>query len=113
MDHERGNWYLFTGLLIGLFLGILFTRLVQPPSSMDTAPESLQAVFLDEYRLLIARAYQADGDLVRAKARLDLLHDEDPRLVLEQQAQRILASGAPEQDARALAQLAADLQQER
>lgn len=113
MDRERGNWYLFTGLLIGLVLGIFVTRLVRPPSIVESTPESLQAAYQDEYRLMIARAYQVNGDLVRAKARLDLLRDENLLLVLEQQAQRILASGASEQDARALAQLAADLQQER
>lgn len=113
MDRKRGNWYLITGLLIGLILGYLLTRFIQPPMEMDTAPYSLQPSYKDEYRLIIASAYVANGDLVRAKARLDLLQDPDPVFILEQQAQRILASGASEQDARALAQLAADLQQER
>ncbi len=112
MSEKRGHWYLFTGILIGVIVGLLFTRFVQPPPVENTSPANLQVDYKDDYRILIARAYLANSDLVRAKARLELLGDNDYHQVLEVQAQRILTGGGSEGDARALAKLAADLQNE-
>ncbi len=60
---------------------------------------------------MIAAAYLANGDLVRAKDRLKLLKDEDPYRTLAEQAQRTLAEGTFPQDARALGMLAIALGQ--
>jgi len=111
MSDERGPLYLVTGLLIGIVLGVLHTWIVQPVEYIDTSPASLRPDFKDQYRALIAMAYVANGDLVRANARLELLQDEDVFRALAEQAQRTLAEGADIEAARALGVLAIALGQ--
>ena len=109
---ERGNWYLITGVVLGIILGILFTWVISPVEYVDTAPESLTNEFKDQYRVLIASAYVANGDLVRAKARLELLGEADTYLVVAEQAQQMLAEGGSVEEAQALGRLALALGQE-
>ena len=111
MREERGPWYLLTGLVIGAVLGVLYAWGLQPVQYTNTTPASLRADFKDQYRALIASAYMADGDLVRARARLELLKDQDVYQVLAVQAQQSLAAGKAPQEARALGMLAVALGQ--
>lgn len=111
MREERGPWYLLTGIVIGAALGVLYAWVLQPVQYTNTTPASLRADFKDNYRALIASAYMADGDLVRARARLDLLKDQDVYQVLAVQAQQSLAAGKAPQEARALGMLAVALGQ--
>ncbi len=108
---ESFPWYLLTGWVIGLGLGLLVAWVIAPVQYVDTAPASLRADFKEAYRLLIARAFLYDGSLPRAKARLALLEDPDPVRALAAQAQRALAQGRPEVEVRALGNLAAALGQ--
>lgn len=111
-EDERGNWYLLTGVVLGIMLGILFAWVISPVEYVDTAPESLTNEFKDQYRVLIASAYVANGDLVRAKARLELLDEADIYLVVAEQAQQMLAEGGSVEEAQALGRLALSLGQE-
>ncbi|MGB6422193.1 MAG: hypothetical protein WBF05_10200 [Anaerolineales bacterium] len=111
-EDERGNWYLLTGVVLGIILGILFAWVISPVEYVDTAPESLKDEFKDQYRVLIASAYVANGDLVRAKARLELLDEADIYLVVAEQAQQMLAEGGSVEEAQALGRLALSLGQE-
>jgi hypothetical protein len=70
---------------------------------------TLKTPIKDEYRVLIAQSYVATEDLVRAKARLELLDAKIDPLYLEQLAQRLQSTGGFELEAQALARLAADL----
>ena len=110
-EDERGNWYLLTGVVLGIILGILFAWVISPVEYVDTAPESLKDEFKDQYRVLIASAYVANGDLVRAKARLGLLDEADIYLVVAEQAQQMLAEGGSVDEAQALGRLALALGQ--
>lgn len=115
-EEKRGPWYLFTGLLIGVLIGVGYTRFFQPVEYVDTSPASLRLDYKDQYRALIAAAYLANGDLVRARARLDLLQDADSVRALTEQAQRKLAEeggsgGGISEEARALGLLAVALGQ--
>ncbi|MGB6421806.1 MAG: hypothetical protein WBF05_08195, partial [Anaerolineales bacterium] len=110
-EDERGNWYLLTGVVLGIMLGILFAWVISPVEYVDTAPESLTNEFKDQYRVLIASAYIANGDLVRAKARLELLDEADIYLVVAEQAQQMLAEGGSVEEAQALGRLALALGQ--
>ena len=111
MTKDRGPWYLLTGLIIGGVIGLLYAWLVQPVQYTNTTPASLRSDFKDQYRSLIALAYMSNGDMVRAKARLELLKDEDSYRALAEQAQRTLAYGGFPQEARALGLLAVALEQ--
>ncbi|MBN1146336.1 MAG: hypothetical protein JXA78_03700 [Anaerolineales bacterium] len=111
-DEERGPWYLLTGLLLGVVLGLAYAWGVQPVEYVDTSPASLRKDFKDQYRALIAASYLANGDLVRAKARLELLGDEDMYRAISEQAQRTLAQDGSTHQARALGLLAIALGQE-
>ena len=111
MNEKRGPWYLLTGLIIGIGLGLLYAWVVRPVQYTNTAPNSLRADAKDQYRAMIAAAYMANGDLLRARARLELLQDADLYRTLAEQAQRTLADGSSPQEARALGILAVALGQ--
>jgi len=110
MSERRRPYYLITGLVLGLLLGMLYARAINPPVLVNLTPGRLNPVDQDQYRLMIALAFQADSDLGRAIARLDLLGD-NPLADLASQAQRMLAGGGSMEDARALALLAQALAQ--
>lgn len=109
-NQKRGNWYLLTGLVIGLALGLVYSWFINPVQYIDTDPASLEASYKDEYRKVIAMAYQANQNLGRARERAALLDPDSPIRVLAGQAQRLIAEDQASAEARALALLAADLQ---
>jgi hypothetical protein len=94
------------GLVLGLGLGLLFAWVVRPVNYVDTAPVSLRADFKDQFRLSIAAAYAADGNLPRAQARLRQLGDIDPAATLMDQSRHAAGPGGSAQAALALAGLA-------
>lgn len=106
---KHSNWYLVTGLILGLVLGLAYTWLVNPVIYRNTAPANLDETSKDIYRSLIAQVYAQTGNLERAVHRLELLEDEQVVLVLGSQAQRALAADHQE-EAHALALLASHLQ---
>jgi hypothetical protein len=107
----QSNWYLLTGLLLGLGLGLVYAWVLSPVRFVDTSPASLRSDFKDQYRLLIAITYQDSGDLTRARSRLALLGDPDPVTTLTNQAQRLLLAGDTTNSASPLAILAQAIQQ--
>ncbi len=110
MEQNRGNWYLFTGLILGLIMGMVYAWVLSPITEVDTHPNLLREDYKDIYRSLISRAYQANNNLPRAEARLALIGDEEPTLALAAQAQRFLADGGDNEMAKILANLSAALQ---
>jgi hypothetical protein len=111
MKERRGHWYLLTGLALGLVVGLLYAWLISPVKYINSSPASLKTGFKEQYRALIAAAYAADNNLTRAKARLELLGETDVPRLLAEQAQRTLAEGGSQNDARALGLLAVALGQ--
>lgn len=108
-QENRGSWYLLTGLLIGVGLGLSYAWLVSPVQYIDTEPRTLAAPYKEQYRKIIALAYQVERDIGRARERVLLLDADDPVRVLAAQAQRMIAADAPAEEARALSILASDL----
>ena len=102
MRDERGYWYLLTGFVIGIVLGLVYAWLISPQQYKDTSPASLQPEFKDQYRAMIAAAFVATGNLPRAEARLQLLDDQDVVRTLTEQAQLTLAEGSSPRQAQAL-----------
>ncbi|MEL7643612.1 MAG: hypothetical protein AAGU25_05855 [bacterium] len=109
MKEKRGYWFLLTGLVVGLALGLLYAWLLNPVSYIDTSPSTLRQDYRDQYRLLIARAFAFNQDRGRASARLRLLGDEDPVQALVVQAQQVLAQGGSRYSADVLAVLSQSL----
>ncbi|MBN2045028.1 MAG: hypothetical protein JW757_08420 [Anaerolineales bacterium] len=112
MPERKSPFYLLTGLLFGLILGVVYAWVLTPQEALETQPSMLRSDFKDTYREMIARAYLYSNDLGRAKARLALLDDEDPVRELAVQAQLSLGQDAENRPAHALAALAAALQEE-
>jgi hypothetical protein len=110
MDQNRSNWYILTGLVLGLIMGLVYAWMISPVEEVDTHPHLLREDYKDIYRALIARAYQANNNLPRAEARLELISDDDPALALAAQAQRYLAEGGDVEVAKVLANLSSALQ---
>jgi hypothetical protein len=109
MREERGPWYLLTGLVIGVIIGLVYAWRVAPVKYVDTSPATMRQDFKDQYRALIASAFAADNDLARAQARLDLLKDPDSAQSVAIQAQQALAGGKSPAEAHALGLLAVAL----
>jgi hypothetical protein len=109
-DERRPYWFVLTGVVIGIVLGLLYAWVWVPVEHIDTHPVTLRDDFKDTYRALIALGYTANGDEGRARARLALLGDPDPARTLAIQAQQTLADGGSADAARALGILAAALE---
>lgn len=103
---DRGPWYLFTGLVLGILAGLLFAWVVSPVEYTNTAPASLRGDFKDHYRVLIAVAYLSNGDFARARARLELLQDPDAVGALSLQAQLAQGQNRPQSEVSGLIALA-------
>lgn len=84
-------YYLVTGVILGILAGLLVSWVLLPVQYVNTSPVTLRTDYKDEYRGLIAAAYQSTGDLERARARLGVLGDPEPSAALLEQSLR--ASG--------------------
>ncbi len=111
MREKRGSWYLLTGLILGILIGLVLAWMLPPTAVSNSGPNSLRQDYKDAYRALVALAFDATGDQKRANARLELLGDEDIAGVLAAQSQRYLAEGYSYTEALALARLSAALGQ--
>ncbi len=108
-ERKQGSWYLLTGFILGLLIGLVYTLLINPVIYIHSTPASLQEEDKDGYRSLIAQVYAVTSDLERAQLRLALLEDDHPVYALGAQAQRCAAEGNIT-EAQALALLASALQ---
>ncbi len=108
---DRGPWYLLTGLVIGVVIGLLYAWLFSPVQYINTAPASMRSDFKAQYRALAAVAYMASGNLNRAQLRLAELKDGDLSSQVAAQAQAWLDGTHPDSEVRALNVLAAAMQQ--
>ncbi len=111
MNEKKGPFYLFTGLIIGLLVGVIVSRFMLPVSYTDTEPATLRTDQREVYRSMVARAFLMEADVNRARSRLELLQDASPVEELIAQAQSLLANKGDEQSARAMALLAASFSQ--
>lgn len=90
---KRIPWDIVLALLAGLALGLVYSWVISPARVIDAQPASLRFDFKDQYRSVVAAAYEATSNLARAQARLALLGDTNPIEALNAQAQRMLVSG--------------------
>lgn len=112
MNQSRGHWYLLTGAVVGLVLGLVIAWWIAPVQPTAASPASLRADFKDEYRYMISVAYTATGNLGRARARLALLADKNTIAALDDQAKRMLANNIAPNVVRNLTNLSLELQKD-
>ena len=110
MNQGRGSLYILTGLLVGFILGLVYSWWIQPASASYIKPNTLAQEEKDRYRTVIAMAFISNGDLVRARARLELLGEPDLYQSVFANLQRAIAAGRPLEEIRALRLLAGALQ---
>jgi hypothetical protein len=112
MKEQRPQSFLFivTGVFLGLILGVMSAWFLFPVDQSNNHPQSLRADYKLRYRVLTAIAYVANGDLGRAEARLNLLGEQITFHSLAAEAQIFLGEGEDENTARAMALLAAGLE---
>ena len=96
---------LLTGLSLGLALGLFYSWVIAPTEYTDTAPDSLRADFKNDYVIMIARTYLADGNLDSARSRLAPLNLSNPGQFAADLTATLIQSGAPPDDLRALSAL--------
>ena len=111
MTEKQGSWYLLTGLLLGIAIGMVISLLLLPVRYTGVDPAVLGTRNQETYRSLVAKAFLAEGNTPRALFRLALLKDENPADELNEQAQRILSKDGDQAAARALVLLAAAVNQ--
>ena len=96
---------LITGLGLGMYVGWV----VSPVRYVDTDPASLAETYKDDYILMTATLYSADGDLAAAQTRLATLGFDNPGSAVAEAAQRFINAQRAEAELRRVAGLAAAL----
>ena len=110
MDDKQSSLYLVSGVIIGILLGLLYSIVIDPVTLIDNSPAALNEKSKASFRILAASAYQQNGDLGRARHRIELLSEDNPISMLSIQAQTLLAAQGDADTARSLALLASDLE---
>lgn len=92
---------LAAGLALGLVIGWLW-----PVQYTNTAPSVLRQDYRDDYVVMVASAYEIEGDPERARERLVLLDAEEPAAPVVELGERLVEAGGGAEDIVRLARLA-------
>ncbi|MGD1994181.1 MAG: hypothetical protein PVI59_13390 [Anaerolineae bacterium] len=96
---------LATGIALGLFIGWVVWKV----EYTNTAPSQLRQDYRDDYIVMVASAYQVEGNLGAARDRLADLNPEAPIQPVVDLTERLIAVNGRLSDIRALVHLAQDL----
>lgn len=96
-------------LLLGLGLGLVYGWVIRPVQYVDTAPSSLRADYRTDYVLMVAEAYQAEGDIDLAAQRLAQLGPATPAAIVDEAVAYANRQGFAASDMELLSRLARDL----
>jgi hypothetical protein len=94
------------GLVIGFTLGLAYTWGIAPAELTNTYPALLRTDYRLDWVRLAALSYVADGDIGRARARLDELKHEDVASALQALIEESAAAGRRADTLRSLTTLA-------
>ena len=97
------------GLTIGLALGLVYTWVIAPVELVNTYPALLRTDYRQAWIRLAALSYVTDGNLKRARARLDGLKREDVASAIQALIEEYAAAGRPADTLRSLTTLAGTL----
>ena len=106
---RRWVWF-FIVVMLGIAAGVYYGWVINPVKYVDTTPAKLRSDYQTDYILMVAEAYQAEGDLDLAARRLAVLGDSPPAEIVRQAM--IVAAQIPyaDSDQDLLSQLASALQ---
>jgi hypothetical protein len=94
------------GAVLGLLLGFAVGWWLWPVQYTNTAPNVLRQDYRDDYVAMVAAAYEVEGNLEQARARLELLDPQQPAAPVVALAERIIEVGGSTEDIIRLARLA-------
>lgn len=100
---------LLLGLLLGAGLGLYVGWVAWPIEFSDADPSFLNQRYRQDYTLMIAAAYEMDGDLAGARRRLGSVAAEDVDAWLLSLTVDQILNGGNEHEIRQLVALAGDL----
>lgn len=108
MSQQTRQWLIgaAVGIAVGIALGVGIGWGLWPVTYTNTSPAALRADYRDEYVLMIATAYEVDGDRQAAHDRLALLDSAEPAAPVVDLAERLIEQGGRERDIVRLAELA-------
>lgn len=86
---KNSKLYLLTGLCIGIMIGLLVGWKISPVTYFDITPASLHEDFQKEYLVMVALSYEANGDIGRARARIQEMSDPINKDLLRSYAEQI------------------------
>lgn len=89
---------LFLGLAIGLGIGLILGWGVFPVETVGNPASRLAQDYKDEYTVMIAAGFRADGDLEGAVERLQILDEPDIRQYIEAISVRFIQESEPVED---------------
>jgi len=91
---------------MGAGLGVFYGWVVSPVQYADTDPASLRQTYKDDFILMTADIYAANGDLAAADVRLATLAVKDPGQAVADATGRFIKEKQPAADLRRLVLLA-------
>ncbi len=92
----------FIILVLGIGIGLLYGWVVDPVEYIDTSPESLRDDYKTDYVLMVAEAYQTEGELDLALERLKFLGEAAPEVLVDNALYFAVQSGYSASDLKLL-----------
>ena len=106
---RRWIWFLLI-VILGIGVGLLYGWVINPVKYVDTTPAKLRSDYHTDYILMVAEAFQAEGDLDLAPRRLAILGDSPPAEIVRQGMIIAAQYNWSDSDQELLSQLASALQ---
>ena len=97
-------------ILAGFAAGLGYGWGINPVQYRNTGPHTLQIDYQTDFVLMVAELYQAEGDLAMALARLELLGDVPPLVMMNDAIGYADAQKYAEADLDLMRQMAFDVQ---
>lgn len=92
---KRGWVWLIAGLILGLTAGLIYTWALKPVAFYDTYPPLMHEDFRADWVRMTGLAYGNEGDLARARLRLQDLPADEIQGILTQALDTAVDSGRP------------------
>lgn len=70
-------------VILGVAAGLYYAWVIDPVEYVDTSPDTLLFDYKADYILMVAEAYQLEGDLSLAERRLAVLSEQPPALLVQ------------------------------